>query len=89
MRKGCKVGSLELHPAWEFVADTVMGGISTGQVSQGTVTGRSAIRLTGEVSLENNGGFVQMAFNINPDRSDFDGSAYNGIQIDVLGNGEV
>lgn len=89
MRQGCTVSSLELHPAWEFFADTVMGGVSTGQVSQESIAGRSATRLTGEVSLENNGGFVQMAFDINPDGSNFDSSAYHGIEIDVLGNDDV
>jgi hypothetical protein len=89
MRQGCTVSSLELDPAWEFFADTVMGGLSTGQLSQESIAGRSATRLTGEVSLENNGGFVQMAFDINPDGSDFDGSTYHGIQVDVLGNDNV
>ena len=90
MRQGCTVSSLELDPAWEFFADTVMGGgLSTGQLSPESIAGRFATRLTGEVSLENNGGFVQMAFDINPDGSDFDGSTYHGIQVDVLGNDNV
>jgi len=63
--------------------------MSTGQVSQESIAGRSATRLTGKVSLENNGGFVQMAFDINPDGPDFDGSTYHGIQVDVLGNDNV
>jgi hypothetical protein len=89
MRQGCAVSSLELHPAWEFFADTVMGGMSTGQVSQESIAGRSATRLSGTVSLENNGGFVQMAFDINPDGSNFDSSPYHGIEIDVLGNDDI
>ena len=80
--------SLELRPNWEFVADTVMGGVSTGQIAKLEVSGLSATRLTGQVSLENNGGFVQMAFDINNDGSIFDVSKYEGIEIDVFGNDE-
>lgn len=40
---------------WQFFSDQVMGGVSTGdaQVAQ------SRLRLTGEVSTANNGGFIQ------------------------------
>ncbi len=85
---GCKLKSLELHPTWEFITDTVMGGVSTGQTSELEISGLSATRLTGQVSLENNGGFVQMAFNISDDGSIFDASNYEGIEIDVFGNDE-
>ena len=83
------MGSHQLAPDWEFVADTVMGGVSAGTLSSALVDGRTAARLTGHVSLENNGGFVQMAFNIHADGSAFDASTYEGIEVDVLGNGET
>ena len=85
---GWKLKSLELRPDWEFVADTVMGGLSTGQIAELEVSGLSATRLTGQVSLENNGGFVQMAFDISNDGSIFDASKYEGIEMDVFGNDE-
>ena len=78
----------ELRPDWEFVADTVMGGLSTGQIAKLEVSGLSATRLTGQVSLENKGGFVQMAFDMSDDGSIFDASKYDGIEIDVFGNDE-
>ena len=78
----------ELRPDWEFVADTVMGGLSKGQIAELEVSGLSATRLTGQVSLENNGGFIQMAFDISEDGSIFDASKYDGIEIDVFGNQE-
>ncbi len=86
--RGCKLKSPKLRPNWEFVADTVMGGVSTGQVEKLKVSGLSATRLTGQVSLENNGGFVQMAFDVSNDGSIFDASDYDGVEIDVLGNDE-
>lgn len=80
---------ISLEPDWAFVADTVMGGVSIGQITQENVSGRSATRLTGQVSLDNNGGFVQMAFNLGLDGLDFDASDYEGVEIDVIGNGEI
>ena len=45
---------------WVYLADTVMGGISEGTAQfedQGT---SQVIRLSGEVSTANNGGFIQV-----------------------------
>ena len=80
---------MQITPTWEFVADTVMGGVSTGRVSQGVQQGRDATRLTGTVSLDNNGGFVQMAFDLAPDGSAVDASGFTGIELQVLGNAEL
>ncbi|MBT3142122.1 CIA30 family protein [Falsiruegeria litorea] len=79
----------KLETTWEFVADTVMGGISSGQISDQVVGGRSARRLTGKVSLENNGGFIQMASDLKRDSSGLDANHWGGIQIDVFGNDET
>ncbi|KIN73454.1 Complex I intermediate-associated protein 30 [Sulfitobacter guttiformis KCTC 32187] len=78
-------GTMELNPDWEYVADRVMGGVSTGEVSRGTVSGREAARLTGEVSLDNNGGFIQMAFDLDGGAV-MDASGWRGIEIDLRGN---
>lgn len=75
---------MELSPQWEYVADTVMGGVSTGQVTQREIAGREAMRLTGAVSTQNNGGFIQMAFD-----QRVDARGWTGIEIDVIGNGET
>ena len=79
---------MDITRPWEFVADTVMGGVSSGHIKTLTIKGRMATRLTGDVSLENNGGFVQMAFDINDDCSTFNASGFDGVEIDVLGNDE-
>ena len=44
---------------WRFIADTVMGGISTGNVSFLTENKDTYARMTGNVSTQNNGGFIQ------------------------------
>ncbi|WP_370634887.1 CIA30 family protein [Roseivivax sp. GX 12232] len=84
-----KVVSMELHPDWEYVADAVMGGVSQGRMSCEDYRGRKATVLRGNVSLDNNGGFIQIAFDLCPDGSAFDASAWNGIALDLCGNGET
>jgi len=44
---------------WEYIADTVMGGVSKGQVRFETVHAKGVLKLTGTVSTENRGGFIQ------------------------------
>ncbi|MFY9210145.1 MAG: CIA30 family protein [Aestuariivita sp.] len=76
---------MELDLAWEFVADTVMGGVSQGSV---TAADGNAARLMGAVSLENNGGFVQMAANLNRQGGLVDASKFLGVTFRMRGNGE-
>jgi hypothetical protein len=78
-----------LKTNWEFVSDTVMGGVSQGRISHEVIAGREATRLSGEVSLENNGGFVQMAFDVDKSGSDYDASEFKGIELHVFGNDET
>lgn len=53
--------NFEIAPAsrWEFLADTVMGGVSTGTVTFAKEGTASFARLAGTVSTENRGGFIQ------------------------------
>lgn len=80
---------LKLETNWEFVSDTVMGGVSSGQIAKQVVDGRRATRLTGVVSLENNGGFIQMASDLTRDGLSLDASNWVGIEIDVYGNDAI
>ena len=73
---------------WELFTDTVMGGVSRATMVRETIEGRTAIRLRGDVSLENNGGFVQIALDFRPDGGSIDASSWSGIELDVLGNAE-
>ena len=52
---------------WEFIADTVMGGVSTGTVSFRTEGQTSFARMIGSVSTENRGGFMSSLV-LNPGR---------------------
>lgn len=74
-----------LQPEWVFVADAVMGGVSRGGLQQTDVAGRQSARLTGSVSLENDGGFLQMAFDL-AGGAVFDASRFKGLCLDVWGN---
>jgi len=72
-----------LGPAWRFFTDGVMGGLSTGGMTTETVQGRSALCLRGQVRLEHNGGFIQMALDL-PALPD--ALPWRGVEIEVLGN---
>lgn len=73
---------------WQLLSDAVMGGVSSGRMTSAVVSGRAAIRMQGSVSLENNGGFLQIALDLAPGGGSVDASRFLGLEIDTLGNGE-
>jgi len=77
-----------LGSSWRLVTDTVMGGISRASMQFSTLEGRPCLRLAGMVSLENNGGFVQVNLDLDRNGGNFDASGYAGIELEVYGNGE-
>ena len=83
-------GSLEstLGTSWRLITDGVMGGVSRGTLTLETIDQRDCIRMQGDVRLENNGGFVQVALDIGGTAA-ADASAYRGIVMDVYGNDEA
>ena len=66
---------------WAYLADTVMGGVSRGSAE----FSNGALRLTGQVSTKNNGGFIQVRTRIDPTET----IEKIGVKIKVKGNGEV
>ena len=78
-----------LGPQWRGVSDKVMGGISEAAVTHGVVDGRPSLRLTGDVRLENNGGFIQAALDLSPSGVALDASNYSGVRLVVRGNDEL
>lgn len=68
-----------------------MGGLSEGILTREEgFHGRVANVLRGRVSLENNGGFVQMATNLSKDPTrnpTVDASSFDGVELDVLYDG--
>ena len=51
---------INVESNWEFISDQVMGGISSGSFNILKETNIRFLRMTGKVSLENNGGFIQV-----------------------------
>ena len=72
---------------WRLITDGVMGGISSGRLSLTEVDGRRCLRLHGEVSTANNGGFIQLQLPLAP-TGEFDAGDYNGVRLVARGNGE-
>ena len=77
-----------LGSTWRLITDDVMGGVSSGQLTLDSIDNRPCLRLRGDVRLENNGGFVQAALDLNGTGA-FDASAYQGVLLEVYGNDEV
>ncbi len=70
---------------WRMISDQVMGGVSDGRLQREQVLGRQALCLSGRVSTENNGGFIQMALDLTAANGP-DASGYDGIKLWVMGN---
>lgn len=79
--------SSNLGTQWRLVTDQVMGGVSNGDLTTDNYKGRNCLRMRGDVSTDNNGGFVQIALDLTKDKS-FDASAYAGVELSVSGNDE-
>ena len=73
--------------AWKLVTDGVMGGVSKGQLSIDSIEAHACLRMRGDVRLENNGGFVQIALELSEDVIQTI-PEYSGIFIEVYGNNE-
>ena len=78
-------GLSALGTPWCLVTDRVMGGVSAGRMSREQIDGRQALCMRGDVSLDNNGGFIQLSLDLNP-VGFLDASRYSGIQVVVRGN---
>ena len=81
MSNAANAKNLVYENNWAYLADTVMGGVSQGSAEFDA----GALRLTGKVSTENNGGFIQVRTRIDPS----DSKEKTGIKIKVKGNGDV
>ena len=69
--------------SWQFFTDGVMGGISSGKVIIEKREEEKCYRMTGNVTTENNGGFIQMRTRIDPP---IPSNNYSGIYLKVYGN---
>ncbi len=69
---------------WSYFSDQVMGGVSQGRVTFKSQEGEYFAHMTGQVSTENNGGFIQLRADIAKNSIDSATGAY----IKVRGNGQ-
>jgi len=77
---------------WQGITDRVMGGTSNGSLTRETIGGKLANVLRGKVSLENNGGFIQVAtpLALDPSVDQFvDASEYDGVELEVYCEADV
>ncbi|TCP22046.1 CIA30 family protein [Rhodovulum adriaticum] len=68
--------------AWTFLSDRVMGGVSQGVSAYAQDGNTGYLRLSGEVSTENRGGFIQMRREISLPAD------AQGLVLRVRGNGQ-
>jgi len=74
--------------SWRGFSDRVMGGVSDAEFRRVVLAGRKCVRLSGRVTRDNGGGFIQMALDLGSRAAPFDGSAYAGLELLVYGNDE-
>lgn len=84
--EGAMIENFEFEPQerWRFFTDTVMGGVSSGQVAFVREDGVVHAHMTGRVSTANNGGFIQMRTEL-PDGAP---SGSVGVRLLVRGNAQ-
>lgn len=68
---------------WSFFTDGVMGGLSEGQAKINKIENTKCYHMTGNVTTENNGGFIQIRTPINPK---INTNKYKGVYLKVYGN---
>ena len=67
---------------WELITDSVMGGLSLGDLKAINYEEGMFYKLTGSVSTKNNGGFIQFRSKVELEDND-----YRGIEIEYRNNG--
>ncbi|MGX0975569.1 hypothetical protein ACSSVY_001271 [Roseovarius sp. MBR-51] len=81
-------GMLDYTPppadSWRYFSDQVMGGVSTGRAEVQGPEGARYVRLTGEVSTANRGGFIQVRGELETPLPE----GAQGVVVRVRGNGE-
>ena len=70
---------------WSFFTAGVMGGLSQGKAIISSDDGIPCYKMTGDVTTENNGGFIQIRTNLRPS---IEAKKYEGIYLKVKGNNQ-
>ena len=79
-------GRSRLGTRWQAFDDRVMGGVSVAATAPAVFDARRCLRLSGDVRLDNNGGFIQMALDLAPAGETLDASGFRAIALIVRGN---
>ena len=74
---------------WGYISDTTMGGISNGQAFLDEDKDVTFARLTGNVSTENNGGFIQLRSTLSFVNLNNLEKEIKGVRLNTRGNGET
>nr|WP_296751476.1 CIA30 family protein [Thioalkalivibrio sp.] len=78
-------GLSHLGTRWEGLTDRVMGGRSEMQLGQRDSDAGPVLVMSGQVRLENRGGFIQARLPLDAGGGSFDAGAWEGIYIKVRG----
>ena len=74
--------------SWHTENDVVMGGVSSSQVTyapDASGEGKGVAKFSGEVSLENDGGFAQILY----DEKVLELTGFQGVELHVKGDGQT
>lgn len=78
-------GESALGTRWQGFTDRVMGGRSDMQAGLVDQSDGMALRMQGDVRLDNNGGFIQVWLPLDPAGGTLDGSPFSGVRLEVRG----
>ena len=70
--------------SWRGFSDRVMGGVSNADFNRDEIDGIRCVRMTGDVTRDSGGGFIQMALYLDQANA----STYSGVELLVYGNDE-
>ena len=74
---------------WQYISDRTMGGISDGQATLEQDKEMFFVRLKGNVSTKNNGGFIQLRSKFSFENFENNSKKFKGMRINIRGNGET
>ena len=73
---------------WQYISDRTMGGVSEGQAFLDQDGDLVFARLVGNVSTDNNGGFIQLRSSLSFINFNEENKKLKGVRLNVRGNGE-
>lgn len=78
-------GRSALGTDWQGFTDRVMGGLSDMDAARVETERGPALRIRGQVRLENNGGFIQVRLPLAASRATLDARDFKAFQVEVRG----